>query len=313
VSAAHDYLADSNRELANAVAAAPDARSLESELQLPAAARDKAKKQCMQCRQWQTRGAVITLADGSKLWLCKPCAVVKLAEARPAAAVPLPAVSTPTQLRGVGAAAASAPATDPAVLALRRKAVKAIGEKKYEAGRDLLLQIVALDKGDTVATYNAACCEALLGNVFEALSLLQRALDAGYSNYHHIYTDADIASVRRLPQFPALMEQHDPTFDAAEFLVANRKADLYSALPNLDTLNAYSEGALALSPRRQRSSAYATSADVRQLTNSVESNYGSAPLLTMDLEQAIQQKAIVYSGLPATPKPTPPLPPKNAH
>lgn len=312
--AADDYLADSHRP----VSQQSPVLDVEAELQLATSLSTsgsgvKAKKLCHQCQQWQTRGALLTLADGSKLWFCKPCAIVRLA-ADAQQAQPTATVSTPAKLRT--SAPPPMPVTaDPAVQALRRKAVKAIGDKKYEQGRDLLLAIAAQDKADTVALYNAACCEALLGNVFEALALLRRALDAGYANYEHICADPDIASVRRLPQFAQLMELHDPTFDATEFVAANKK-NVYCTLPNLDTLREYSElpPPAVVPPAaglRPRTSAYATAADLPLIrtaqTASNASEYGKAPTFDespplspkLSLEQKIQAQAIVYSSLGA--------------
>jgi hypothetical protein len=363
--AADDYLADSHRDAGNNTSelnalllSSPPLSPRTSHQQQSstpinnnnnnsAGGSSKTKKLCTKCQQWQTRGASLTLADGSKIWLCKPCALVKLDDSsRQAKSSNAPAVSAPKVLRN----AVSNAATDPALVALHRKAVKAIAEKKYEVGRDTLLAILAADPRDAVAMYNVACCQALLGNVFEALTMLSRSLDAGYANFEQIHSDVDLADVRRLPGFVALMEKHDPTFDNDAFVAANGKTNLYTALPSVDSLRGAalpSDIVGARSPdvnRRPRTGAYATAAELPRISNIVAANSNSigvyAPLPEMGsepsagvyapfpsaptvveystlphqnvstLEYRIQQQIDIDMALAAATKPTPSLPPK---
>jgi len=53
--------------------------------------------------------------------------------------------------------------------------------------------------------YNIACCEALLGNSREALSFLQKAIAAGYTDVAHIENDSDFQSLRDLEEFKSIV------------------------------------------------------------------------------------------------------------
>jgi len=59
--------------------------------------------------------------------------------------------------------------------------------------------------------YNLACCEALLGNPAEAISFLQKAVKAGFSNVSHMENDSDLKSVRDLDEFKAIVQLLKPT------------------------------------------------------------------------------------------------------
>jgi hypothetical protein len=330
MSAADDYLADSHRviggssdanELNALLLSSPPLSPRTSHSAAAGSAAvsggsSKAKKLCTKCQQWQTRGASLTLADGSKIWLCKPCALARLeSDSSNKSSSNAPAVNAPKLLRNASASASAV--SDPALVALHRKAVKAIADKKYEVGRDTLLAILAADPRDAVAMYNVACCQALLGNVFEALTMLSRALDAGYANFEQIYSDVDLTEVRRLPGFVALMEQHDPTFDGDEFLANNGKTNLYTVLPSIDSLRGAalpSDVIVARSPepqrrssplspdvnRRPRTGAYATAVDVQRVSQST-GVYAPMP----DYSNEGTPSTWVYAGFPASaPPPT---------
>jgi len=55
--------------------------------------------------------------------------------------------------------------------------------------------------------YNIACCDALLGNTTEALEQLRKAIAAGFCDVNHIENDADLVSLRALPEYQALIAQ----------------------------------------------------------------------------------------------------------
>lgn len=59
--------------------------------------------------------------------------------------------------------------------------------------------------GDQVAAVNAACCLAQLGRLDEGLGWVTRAVDAGYRDAEHLETDEDLAPLRLLPSFEALV------------------------------------------------------------------------------------------------------------
>jgi len=43
--------------------------------------------------------------------------------------------------------------------------------------------------------YNLACAESLLGNIPEAISCLEKAIDLGYSNISHMLNDSDLDNI----------------------------------------------------------------------------------------------------------------------
>lgn len=58
-----------------------------------------------------------------------------------------------------------------------------------------------------VAAYNAACALARLGDAAKALEWLARAVDAGFDDPARMREDPDLAPVRELPGFQALLER----------------------------------------------------------------------------------------------------------
>jgi Zn-dependent protease len=55
--------------------------------------------------------------------------------------------------------------------------------------------------------YNAACSHARAGRAAEALSWLERAVDAGYDDLAHLEADEDLASVRALDAYASLRDR----------------------------------------------------------------------------------------------------------
>jgi hypothetical protein len=53
--------------------------------------------------------------------------------------------------------------------------------------------------------YNAACTYGILGQKLDALALLRRARDAGYSNLEWALRDPDLACLRDDPEFQRLV------------------------------------------------------------------------------------------------------------
>ena len=59
----------------------------------------------------------------------------------------------------------------------------------------------------TNAYYNLACCHALKGNKELALSSLQNAIEAGYSNKSHARSDSDLRSLHGTEEFERIIDQ----------------------------------------------------------------------------------------------------------
>jgi len=90
-------------------------------------------------------------------------------------------------------------ADHPQFKAILRKALTHIKAKKYDEGRECLLQLSAMIPGHAPTLYNLACVEALDGNAEDGLRALDDALACGYSRYRLVLKDdKDLKALRRL-------------------------------------------------------------------------------------------------------------------
>ena len=84
-------------------------------------------------------------------------------------------------------------------------------EKQFSRAKVLIEEIVqkARLSGDLAALtsvwYNAACAEAVAGHTKAAMEYLQKAIDLGYADIVNMTTDKDLKSLRKNPQFIALL------------------------------------------------------------------------------------------------------------
>jgi ketosteroid isomerase-like protein len=70
-----------------------------------------------------------------------------------------------------------------------------------------LNQAVAVGGGSAADYYNLACAYALSGASDQALSQVEKAIDAGLRNRRQYESDEDLASLRGLPRFQELMQR----------------------------------------------------------------------------------------------------------
>ena len=68
---------------------------------------------------------------------------------------------------------------------------------------------LAIDGDDPVIVYAAACVDAILGRVEEALTGLERALELGFGNRRWILNDPDFEFLRNHPRFRELVGSED--------------------------------------------------------------------------------------------------------
>jgi serine/threonine protein kinase/Flp pilus assembly protein TadD len=73
---------------------------------------------------------------------------------------------------------------------------------------------LALEPEDSSVLYNVACSYALLTESELAISFLERAVQHGYNHKEWIENDSDLASLRTLPRFQALLERLSAPSDA---------------------------------------------------------------------------------------------------
>jgi hypothetical protein len=68
-----------------------------------------------------------------------------------------------------------------------------------------LLYIAVVRRVKPNITYDLACLEAKAGRNESALALLQEAVKAGYSNFQHMRSNADLEPLRKLEAFEKLV------------------------------------------------------------------------------------------------------------
>jgi len=91
--------------------------------------------------------------------------------------------------------------------ALFREGFNLLEAKEFLKGRNMFRALLILSPNDVTSTYNLACAESLLGNIPEALTCLEKAIDLGYSNMDHILTHSDLQNIHNHPVFTELVER----------------------------------------------------------------------------------------------------------
>jgi hypothetical protein len=110
---------------------------------------------------------------------------------------------------------ASRPALSPEeqkALAMRqytRRSVELLRQKNYPEAEKVLVEALLLDPDSSVNSYNMACLKAVTRRPDEALAYLERAANAGFTDFIHIEHDPDLASLRQLPRYKALIAAKD--------------------------------------------------------------------------------------------------------
>jgi hypothetical protein len=134
---------------------------------------------------------------------------------------------------GVLSSPAAPPPTQPTpeqqlqqkVRQLTRKSVALFKQKKYDQVESTLNEALALDPDNPTNIYNMACVKSLKGDHATAMAYLERAADAGFTDFQHIQTDNDLEPLRKLDRFKTLLTNKD----------AYQKKDAQRALDSLRT------------------------------------------------------------------------------
>ena len=92
---------------------------------------------------------------------------------------------------------------DPRALYMGAMSLSALGET--EKARDWNRRALAMDPDDPSVLYNIACAFAVEGQKGEAVSTLKKAIDNGFGHWSWIEHDTDLDSLRRDPEFIALL------------------------------------------------------------------------------------------------------------
>jgi adenylate cyclase len=94
---------------------------------------------------------------------------------------------------------------DPRAATMRAVCLARVGRR--EEGLHWARQALAIDPLDAGVRYNVACLYAVEGAHAEALDCLEAVVAAGFRNREWMERDPDLASLRPLPRFRALMER----------------------------------------------------------------------------------------------------------
>lgn len=128
------------------------------------------------------------------------------------------------------AAPSTAPASAPApdlkkVSELSRRAVELIERRDYAGAQAVLRQALELMPDDPICLYDLACVEAASGDAEAAISDLQRAADAGFTNFNHLHHNPAFAALRDLPRFKQfLARENEFRYRAAQRILAQLKS-----------------------------------------------------------------------------------------
>ena len=95
------------------------------------------------------------------------------------------------------------------VLELTRRSLELLKVKDYAKAEDVLMEALALNPDQPTNIYNMACVKALTNRPDQALAYLERAANAGFTDFLHIEHDEDLNSLRNLPRYKELIAAKD--------------------------------------------------------------------------------------------------------
>jgi len=87
---------------------------------------------------------------------------------------------------------------------LQGKGFRLLKEKRYKEASDMFREQSTLQPENSIPVYNVACAESLLGNIAESLVYLNKSVDMGYRDLHHILKDEDLVNIRHTEGFNAV-------------------------------------------------------------------------------------------------------------
>jgi len=88
--------------------------------------------------------------------------------------------------------------------ALQWKGLRLLKEKLYKEASDKFREQSTLQPENPIPVYNIACAESLLGNISESLVYLNKSVDLGYRDLHHMLNDEDLVNIRHTEGFSAV-------------------------------------------------------------------------------------------------------------
>jgi hypothetical protein len=132
-------------------------------------------------------------------------------------------------LSGVAAAQATRPSSRDRerALQLSRESVGLIERRQLADAEATLRKALELVPDNTTCLYNLACVRAAQGDPRDAMDLLERATDAGFTDFHHLEHDRMLEPVRSLFRYRQLVARKDEIrHRAAERIVNSLKEEL---------------------------------------------------------------------------------------
>ncbi|MCH7870549.1 MAG: tetratricopeptide repeat protein [Planctomycetes bacterium] len=163
--------------------------------------------------------------------------------------------------------------------------LNAAGYAAYEAGKynealKLFEEAYAIDAGDSVILYNLACMHTLTGNRPEALSWLEKAVEAGFHAPNKIAEDDDLKSLRDDPRYQAALKTAQERAGGEKRMwatiargIADRLLETlgvfdYSAtIEHTDGYSTYSETLTMLSPNAEKNPIYPVFGNRKPITD----------------------------------------------
>jgi tetratricopeptide (TPR) repeat protein len=123
--------------------------------------------------------------------------------------------SAPARSPATRASTSTAPATRASrddrqrLMQLMRKSIELFKTKQYDEIEKLLTEALSIDPQQPTNLYNMACVKALTRRADQAMDYLEKAAEAGFTDFVHINRDSDLESLRTLDRYKALMGRKD--------------------------------------------------------------------------------------------------------
>ncbi len=94
------------------------------------------------------------------------------------------------------------------ILAYHSRSIHLAARGKFAQAEPLLKKLLDLDPTDSTAWYNMACVHSRLGRPKKALASLDKALEHGYADIRHMQRDPDMAPLRKLGGYKAVIARN---------------------------------------------------------------------------------------------------------
>src|SRR4051812_20744760 len=170
---------------------------------------------------------------------------------------------------------------------LDQQAAQAFARADYAAAEQLCRKILVERPKDATTQYNLACALARQGQPDAAMAALTQAQEFGFADADHTREDADLASLRALPAFTALVAKM-----AATPFAADQRYEAGAEIPGVRSLEGQPDDGLRW---RLRLSPQATAAHPHRLVVWLHPSGGSANQLVEALAPALAERGFALA------------------